>query len=56
MNVILTNLDINVAINIFDSSMDVIHGDQGNAGKIVNHLYSFHVDASSFYALIWIVI
>ena len=39
MNEILTNLGINVAINIFDSSNNVIHGDQDNAGKTVIHLY-----------------
>ena len=42
VNYILTNLGINVAINIFDSSMDVIRCDQANAGKTVIHLYLAH--------------
>ena len=42
MNEILTNLGINVAINIFESSNDVIHGDQTNTGRSVIHLYLAH--------------
>ena len=42
MNEILTNLGINVAVNIFDSANDVIHGDQANAGKTVILLYLAH--------------
>ena len=42
VNEILTNLGINVAINIFDSSNYVIHGDQANTGKSVIHLYLAH--------------
>ena len=39
MNEILTNLGINIAVNIFDSSSNVIHGEQANAGKTVIVLY-----------------
>ena len=39
VNEILTNLGINVAVNILDSANDVIHGDQANAGKTVILLY-----------------
>ena len=42
MNEIQTNLGINVAINIFESSNYVIHGDQDNAGKTVILLYLAH--------------
>ena len=42
VNEILTNLGINVAVNIFDSANDVIHGDQANAGKTVILLYLAH--------------
>ena len=42
MNDILTNLGINVAVNIFDSSNDVINGDQANEGKTVILLYLAH--------------
>ena len=42
MNEILTNHGINVAVYIFDSLNDVIHGDQANEGKTVILLYLAH--------------
>ena len=42
MNVILKNPGIDAAVNIFDCSMDVCHGDMANTGKIVINLNLAH--------------
>ena len=39
INLILANLGINVAINIYDSRLGIIHGGEVNTGKIVILLY-----------------